>query len=95
MNTKDILKEIFSEVLGIENVSENDNIFDMGGDSPSIYKISELIKEKNNIDIKPIDIMMYPTIEKLSEFISLGGSGSSVSSGEVVVKRRARRHNNG
>ncbi|MBR6393397.1 MAG: acyl carrier protein [Ruminococcus sp.] len=95
MNTKDMLKEIFSEVLNIENVSENDNIFDMGGDSPSIYRISELIKEKNNIEIKPIDIMMYPTIEKLSEFISSGGNGSSENSGEVVVKRRARRHNNG
>jgi acyl carrier protein len=91
MNTKDILRSVFSEVLGTTELSETENIFDIGGDSIAIYKISELLKEKHDIELKPIDIMMYPTIEKLTDFIASGGNTDNAYTGEVVVKRRARR----
>lgn len=94
MNTKEKLKNIYAEVLGKSELNENENIFDLGGNSASVYKISAVLKEKYELEIKPIDIMMYPTIEKLAEYLESGASKSISETDEVTIRRRSRRRTN-
>lgn len=69
METKEALQVLFCENLGKDRVDENDTIFDLGGTSLMIYKICEQAKERYQLQIKPIDLMMYPSIRKMSEYL--------------------------
>ena len=65
-----------------------DNIFDLGGNSLLIYKLSEEIKKELNLNIKPIDIMMYPNIEMLYDY--LNNNNNSKKEEEGLTRRRKR-----
>lgn len=72
MEIKEKLLTLFKEILGMDDISETSNIFDMGGSSLTIYKISEQAKERYGLKVNPIDIMTYPTLEKLCLFLEEG-----------------------
>ena len=63
------------------------NIFDLGGNSLLIYKLSEEIKKELNLNIKPIDIMMYPNIEMLYDYLN---NNNSKKEEEGLTRRRKR-----
>jgi len=67
---KEDLIRIFKKVLEKDEINVKDNIFDLGGNSLLIYKLSEEIKKELNLNIKPIDIMMYPNIEMLYDYLN-------------------------
>lgn len=69
------LLEIWKESLELEELHIKDNIFDLGGDSLTIYRLVNTISNTFSIQVKPIDIMMYPNIYELSAYLS----GKSVS----------------
>ena len=77
MEIREQLLTLFKEALEIENISEDSNIFEMGGSSLTIYKISEQAKERYGLKINPIDIMTYPTLEKLYTFLQEGNNEKS------------------
>lgn len=66
------LSGIWHRVLGIKNISINDNFFDCGGTSlKAVQLIAEIKKEMNRV-ISIIDLFEYPTINSLAE--KLGSS---------------------
>ena len=96
MNTKDAMQTLFSENLGKEHVNENETIFDLGGNSLMIYKICEQAKERFQIQIKPIELMMYPSINKIAEHIdSPSGTDNNEKMNDMdnnTVRRKRRRN---
>ena len=96
MNTKEDMQILFSENLGREHVDENENIFDLGGNSLMIYRICQQAKERFRIQIKPIELMMYPSINKIAEQLDrppeADGAAGSDDSGRNAVRRRRRRN---
>ena len=72
MSIEDKLLELWQSILGIE-VQTNENFFDIGGTSLMVYQVCSKAKDDYNISIKPIDIMMYPTIESLSDILNERG----------------------
>ena len=52
-----------------------------------IYKLSEEIKKELNLNIKPIDIMMYPNIEMLYDYLN---NNNSKKEEEGLTRRRKR-----
>ncbi|MBO0377778.1 SDR family oxidoreductase, partial [Staphylococcus warneri] len=62
------LVQIFEEVLNTENVSINDNFFEIGGDSLKAIKVTSILSKKWNITIK--DIFEFKTIMLISKVIS-------------------------
>lgn len=62
------LKDIWEEVLGQEDISDEDNFFDLGGDSISSLRITLKLKEKG-IEIPPDSLFKYQTIKELRELI--------------------------
>ena len=63
------LAKMFKDVLKLDDVSINDNFFDLGGDS--LFAIQLQIEAFNNgLEFSYRDIFTYPTIKQLSEQIS-------------------------
>lgn len=84
------VKLIWEEILGISIASYEDNLFDLGGNSLSVFAISESIYERLGLKIKPVDIMTYSTIQSLSDYLNkkVSTEDNVVSS---VQKRTVRR----
>ncbi|QEN04710.1 amino acid adenylation domain-containing protein [Thiospirochaeta perfilievii] len=56
--------EIWEDVLKLENISRDDNFFEIGGDSLSMIQVLFPLKEKYDISLQ--DLFEFPTIETLS-----------------------------
>jgi amino acid adenylation domain-containing protein len=62
--------EIWKDVLGIERVGTNDNLFDAGGNSLLIVEVyNRLLKEPLEKKPKMVDLFQYPTIKSLSQYL--------------------------
>src|SRR5262249_51957922 len=60
-----ILTNIFSEVLRLDNVSVEDNVFELGADSIQVFQIVSRAN-RAGLDINVQQVLRYPTIEALS-----------------------------
>lgn len=96
INVRNELMKIWKENLKCSEIGLKDNIFDLGGNSLIIYKIVSNIKEKMNINLKPIDLLMNPNIEDLSYHICNKDSSNETSNKKDKSKinevRRIRRN---
>lgn len=59
-----VLAEVWSRVLGVEQIGIKDNFFDLGGDSIKAIQILALLR-KNQVKLEIKDLFDYPTIEGL------------------------------
>lgn len=66
--TEEIMVEIWKTVLDVEQVSIEDDFFEMGGHSLRAIKV-EIEMEKANIPVEYADLYKYRTISALSSFI--------------------------
>ncbi|OON24286.1 hypothetical protein BI372_03515 [Acinetobacter pittii] len=64
-----ILKNIWKSLLNLENISINDNFFEIGGTSILIPTLQEEIKKIFNIEINLSQLFEFPTISTLSDFL--------------------------
>ncbi|MFP3155752.1 SDR family NAD(P)-dependent oxidoreductase [Lachnospiraceae bacterium ZAX-1] len=95
----DELQEIWNKIsavwkgtLKIEEVELDDNIFDLGGDSISIFSISSQLTDVFKMDIKAIDIMMNPRIKEISVFV-FNQKNNINPSDSANIKDKARQRN--
>lgn len=70
------IRVIWENVLGHETEGFDDNLFDIGGNSLSVFKLVSEFKKELFIDVKPIDIMTYPTISSFAGFVRNSSEGS-------------------
>lgn len=63
------IAEIWSEVLGIEQIGIHDNLFELGGSSLMGLRIVARLKKELNIDIRVTSLFEGPTIFTLSQLI--------------------------
>jgi len=82
--------EIWKKILNKNEISIDDNIFDLGGDSLSIISIQALLF-KNNIKTLVQDLFEYTTIEQLSDYISNNNKDSNLSSEEKNYPKEFKR----
>lgn len=64
------LKELYKQLLDIDNLSIDDNFFELGGDSLSAINLCVQIQEKMNVQLFIKDIINNPTIRALSDTIN-------------------------
>ncbi len=64
------LCEIWGKLLGLERVGIQEQFFEIGGTSILSIRLLTEINSKLNLNLNVADIFSYPTIEKLSAFIS-------------------------
>lgn len=63
------LSEIWQRVLGIEQVGIHDDFFELGGDSLLIAQIHRQFRESFAEDISIANLLQYPSIADLAEFL--------------------------
>ncbi|WP_322014132.1 non-ribosomal peptide synthetase, partial [Paraburkholderia sp. J12] len=68
--TETSLAQIWSEVMGIEQVSRTDNFFELGGDSILIMKVATRIRSMTDFDVPLPMLFSHPTIAELAACIS-------------------------
>jgi len=64
------LVELLKKILNIDELSIDDNFFDLGGDSLSAINLSVQVQDKLNTELLVKDIMEHPTIQDLSDIIN-------------------------
>jgi acyl carrier protein len=67
-----VVKEIWTEQLGIEPDSIHKNFFDVGGNSFMLPFIAVQLKEKLGCDVSMIELFQFTTIVALTEHICVG-----------------------
>ncbi len=77
LNGKSQQKEIQNQVLracravfGSEDIKENDNFFDIGGNSYLMVRLSEKLREFVGIDVSVTNLLEYPNIRAIVEWIN-------------------------
>lgn len=65
-----ILFNMWKDLLKIDNISINDNFFDIGGNSLLAINLANMISREFNIPLKALMIFEYPSIKAQSEWIS-------------------------
>ncbi|EGR0050611.1 hypothetical protein ACEUYU_004611, partial [Vibrio vulnificus] len=78
------LCEIWQEVLGVEQVSVEDNFFRLGGNSISAIRLLAITKKKANISFQLTDLFTQKTIRNLADACTENSEQQIVSRGEVL-----------
>lgn len=65
------IARIWQQVLHLETVGINDNFFDLGGHSLLIVQVHRQLQEIGHRDLSLVDIFQHPTIQSLSQFLSV------------------------
>ena len=85
---EEMLAQIWTEVLGVEQAGIHDNFFDLGGHSLLMIRIFRKLQEIIDQDISMITLFQYPTIGSLCNYLS--GEAIERSSFEKIYDRADR-----
>jgi acyl-CoA synthetase (AMP-forming)/AMP-acid ligase II/aryl carrier-like protein len=86
-NRTNIIKEICEDVLAINDISIDDDLFELGLHSISIIKIQSKIKEKLNCEIEISDFINNSTINLLSQLIDKNVSAKKITYPSLVSNK--------
>lgn len=89
--TQEIIYEIWKEVLHMEINSPDDNFFELGGHSLLLMQVHHQMKTRIEREVAVIDLLKYPTIALLSEFID-GQQDEEEKRGQLEVRINDRIH---
>ncbi|KAB8028094.1 non-ribosomal peptide synthetase [Fluviispira multicolorata] len=71
------IAQIWKETLGVEEISIEDNFFDLGAHSLMILSVHKKIEELLKTNLEVMILFQYPTVKSLSQFLS-SQSGKSI-----------------
>lgn len=64
-----VIRNIWASILGHENFTENDNFYDVGGDSITLVNMyMQLKKEFRNVEIDISDLFSYTTVDEIVQY---------------------------
>ncbi len=93
MTLEEQMKNIWKEVLSQDEIGVNENIFDIGGTSLMLYQICMKAKEEHQLEITPMDLMVYPSISALVSHLE--GDVQKCDKTEICTPKRRRRNPTG
>jgi len=64
------LTAIVQTILQLERLSVHDNFFDLGGNSLKLIQVHVQLKAQLSCDVPIVEMFRYPTIRKLSQYLS-------------------------
>lgn len=86
------LREIWREILGLEELGVTSNFFEIGGNSLLAVHLVNSIKQNLHVDIEPLQIMEYPNIRSLASYIagiSQNGAEKSEKEGSRTTRKQS------
>lgn len=78
-DTTSIIVSLWQEALGIEDVRENDNFFDLGGHSLSLVQIADQMRQRFGLELPLSDLIEHITVDGWTRTVNsaLAAAGSS------------------
>lgn len=80
-STKELIREIWEEVLGVSSFTDEEDFYNIGGNSLMAMQIIDRIVEYRGVELEFDDLYTYNTVVKLAEYID-----SQTSREEVAAK---------
>lgn len=77
---------MWKEILKMDRVSINDNFFEIGGNSLSIVKLRNRLKEELRMDIPDVKLLEYPTIHSFHNYLSRDVLSQTNGNGEEEIE---------
>jgi acyl-coenzyme A synthetase/AMP-(fatty) acid ligase/acyl carrier protein len=74
-----IIEQVWKEALGVENVSLNENFFDLGAHSLLVAEVQVQLQQRLGREIPLVDLFHYPCVAALASYLS----------GEVVPRHQS------
>lgn len=84
--TEQQIAKVWQDVLKLEKVGIYDNFFEVGGNSLLLIQVSGKLQEIFKIKLQVVDLLKYPTIYYLSQYIK----GESISNNDSKEARNIR-----
>jgi amino acid adenylation domain-containing protein len=84
--TERALAEVWTDVLGVEQVSADDNFFDLGGHSLLLVRVHARLTERLRAEVPIAELFQHPTLASLAAFLDARGGASPA----PPVRRSAR-----
>ncbi|HSD64458.1 MAG TPA: amino acid adenylation domain-containing protein, partial [Ignavibacteriaceae bacterium] len=85
--TENVIRQVWIELLGYENIGLNDNFFDAGGNSLLMGRLQLRINKIFNENISIVDLFRYPTISSLAKSINGKQDYSETSQSKIHEKK--------
>ena len=86
-----VLADIWSEVLGVENVGATDNFFDLGGHSLLLTQVHAKVRAAMDVQLSVVDLFKYPTIRALGAHLAQSEpQASRIEVAEARAQKRGR-----
>lgn len=80
---EEVIASIWAEVLGLDQISIDDNFFDLGGHSLLAVKVQEKISSALSVEFPLIRLFQHPNVRSLAQFLEVGSEvGGAVESKE-------------
>lgn len=75
MNATDVARAM-GELLDIEDISEEENFFTVGGNSLLALDLISQVRSRSGVDVSLLDFFRHPTPKDLAELVSQRGQVS-------------------
>ena len=85
-----MISSVWRRVLGVEQLSPNDNFFDLGGDSILLVQVHAELEKALSCTFSVTDLFQYPSIRSLSNYLDRRARRQPVASdiGDRIRKRQ-------
>ncbi len=67
---QETIVSVWQSILGLDEISLDDNFFDIGGHSLLVIEVLSQLREKLERPVKMLDVFRFPTIRQFSESLS-------------------------
>jgi hypothetical protein len=78
-----VISAVWREVLGVERVGIRDNFFELGGTSVRLATVHAMLAERLERPVTVVDLLRYPTVAGLAEFLAGEDDGGARLRGEA------------
>lgn len=76
----DLVRSVWREVLGVENVADDVTFFDHGGDSLRLVMLVERLNQTTGRALRTIDLFRAGTVRGHSDLVAAAGNSTGVES---------------
>ncbi|MBR6393392.1 MAG: hypothetical protein IKS13_01065 [Ruminococcus sp.] len=85
----EILRDIWSEELDIEEFSNDDDLFDIGANSLEAMDVADAVEERTNIHLEFSDMYKYTSVSSLADYIVSLMNSQSPDEGDETSKKNS------
>jgi hypothetical protein len=85
------LAAIWCEVLGVAQVGQHDNFFDLGGHSLLLIRAHRLLQDRVNPAVPLVDLFKYPTLGALAQWLDHGPPAEDAADARAQERAQERR----